>query len=553
MTQSPESDKERLLQSGQRSAFLADLSPHEFLPVYAQEDADGHHVGKFCALIPTALIEKSLSRPSWDLTIGCGRPGTVHYLGDKNRVEYFRYGDEDGIEPLILRREFHSLREPYIEINEEFRLFHNLFHDRKSDRYYKFDDAGNEELVAVVEPCKVKIRLLEIRQFCAVREMHLALFFDSTAFSAHHLAHLGLSEGGGEEREELFVLSFYKGNYPGPSKQRAFSRLFGKRLIPPLPKEKSGFGDFAEPEAERVVEFIIGVEDDGSVRVSTSSEAELSNYFGANPGKPHYLTPVFFRKAVLDKYYQHTSKYSIGSSQLSCAGLWTMSLDNHLDDHVVAWLGDLGRDLPYQERLHWQSFNVPPVGTMSQTFFRQQILAEWVGTDHPEHLFKVEYGELLSRAEKLIGWSILLPLTKEDQHYLQALRIPATNEQRDFDEVILALAKILIESLNERGLNGLIEAADRESLKGSISRLQCACEKRGVPDYTEHIQFLRDLQDLRSSGAAHRKGSSYQKIAEKVGINAQSLREVFKGLLIKGLKLVRFLRETVESGAFQTH
>jgi hypothetical protein len=260
---------------------------------------------------------------------------------------------------------------------------------------------------------------------------------------------------------------------------------------------------------------------------------------------------VFFRKGVLDKYYQQPGKYSVEPGYLRCAGLWGMSLDNHLDDHVVAWLGDLGRDLPYQEQLHWRSFNIAPTGKMSGTFFRQQILAEWTETDRPEHLFKYEYGSLLEESTQSLGWPILLALSKEDEHYLAALRIPASEEQRDFDEVILALTKVLVDSLNEKELNKLVDPAELEGLKGSISRLEKACANRGVADYADHIRFLRDLQDLRSSGAAHRKGSNYQKIAEKMGFDAQSLRDVFKGLLVKGLTFVRFLKSLAEGGAFR--
>lgn len=56
------------------------------------------------------------------------------------------------------------------EICEEFRLFHRLYHDRKSDQYLKIDDDGNEDLVAVVEPDHVQIRLKELRQFLAIVE-----------------------------------------------------------------------------------------------------------------------------------------------------------------------------------------------------------------------------------------------------------------------------------------------------------------------------------------------------------------------------------------------
>ena len=47
----------------------------------------------------------------------------------------------------------------YNEISEEFRLFHNLYHDKEKDEYIKIDDEGNEHRVAVVEPNHIQIRL----------------------------------------------------------------------------------------------------------------------------------------------------------------------------------------------------------------------------------------------------------------------------------------------------------------------------------------------------------------------------------------------------------
>jgi hypothetical protein len=552
MSQDITNDKERLLQAKPIAELSSQLPLHDLLTVYLEDDHDEHRRGVYCALIPNARAEESLRRPEWDLMIGRGGPGAITFgPGEGSRTEYFRHGNDDGIEPLILWRYFDGLRDTYVEISEEFRLFHNLFHDRKNDRFYKSDDAGNEQMVATIESNCVKIRLLEIRQFCAVREMHLAIFIDSVESSRFSLKELGLAEGGGDHSQDLAVYGLYIGDYLGFSGKETFSRLLGKRLIPPLPKENSGFGGFTKPAPAKNVDFIIDVDDSGNDIVYTSSEAKLSNYFGANPGRPHYLTPVFFRKAVLDKYYQQPGKYSVEAGYLRCAGVWGMSLDNHRNDYVVAWLGDLGRYLPHQEQLHWRSFNCPPAGGMSQTFFRQQILGQWADTDHPEHLFKYEYGALAKTIEHSPKLKVLLPLAKEDEHYLRALRIPATDEQRDFDEVILALTKILVDSLNEKELTRLIPPEDREGLKGSISRLEKACESRGVANYAVHIQFLRDLQDLRSSGAAHRKGSNYRKIAEKVGIDAQSLREVFEALLVKGLAFLRFLKTVAESGAFQ--
>ncbi|MGL4423626.1 MAG: hypothetical protein ACRCZF_23415, partial [Gemmataceae bacterium] len=101
--------------------------------------------------------------------------------------------------------------------------------------------------------------------------------------------------------------------------------------------------------------------------------------------------------------------------------------------------------------------------------------------------------------------------------------------------------KVLIDSLNEKQLNAFIPPMDLAAVKGSISRLEKAWEHLQVPDYADHIRFLRDLQDLRSSGAAHSKGSNYKKIAEKLGIEADNLRDVFRSLLEKGLAFLQFI------------
>jgi hypothetical protein len=553
MSQELANDKARLEQANILALLLANLPLHDLVTVYLRDDTDDHRRGMFCGLIPNASVEECLRRPTWDLSVGHGMPGAIeHGSVDGKHVEYLRFGDDDGIEPLILWRDFQGLRDTYIEISEEFRLFHNLFHDRRNDRYYKFDAAGNEQLIVTIEPDRVKIRLLEIRQFCAVREMHLAIFIDSVERSPYSLADLGLKEGGGDQTKGLTCYGLHYDDDRGLSDAESFSRLLGKRLIAPLPKEKSGFWGFGEPEPPKYVDFIIGVDEHGHEIQNTSCEGELSNYFGANPGRPHYLTPVFFRKAVLDKYYKQPGKYSVEPSYLRCAALWGMAMDNHLDDYVGVWLGDLGRDLPYEEQLYWRSFNVvPPASGMSKTFFENQVMAEWTDTDRPEHLFKREYSQLGEEGQESLGWPILLPLSKEDEHYFGALRIPASDEQRDFDEVVLGLTKMLVDSLNEKELNKLIAPADLPGLKGSITRLEKACRARGVSDCAEHISFLRDLQDLRSSGAAHLKGSNYRKIAAKLGFDAQTLRKVFEGFIIKGLAYVRWLKSVSESDAFR--
>lgn len=547
-----EKEKLRLAQGKFIEWVMRPIRPSEMVTVYLSDHADDHDVGIYCCLIPNDAIERSLDDLSWDLSCGEGLPGSViHYEEGNEAVKYLRYGECSGIEPLVIYREFNGMRENYLEISEEFRLFHRLFHDRKQDQYIKIDNAGNVDPVVIIKPKSIEIRLQEIQQFLAIKEMHLAVMFDCKENSPISLHDLGTQEGEGENyRDEISAYELGYGDFHGLVDGRGFSRLLGKRLFRPFPKEKSGLWGFTPRESKKSVDFIIETDEHGDEITNSSNPDRLSNFFGANPGAPNYLTAVHFRKEVLDKYYQQPNKYSVEDGYLRCGSLWGMTMDNHHGDRVVAWLGDLGRDLPFEEQLHWRSFNIPPTGEVSKTFYKRQILAEFTDSDQPDHVFKYQYRAFSEVCKKELGWPFLLSLAKEDAHFLEAVRIPATDEQKDFDELILGLTKILVDSLNEKELNKYIPASEIGEIKGSIARLEKVLSVKDVEGYEKHIKFLRDLQNLRSSGAAHRKGSNYRKIANELGINSQSLRTVFEGILGKGIDFLKFLDGLVRTGSF---
>ncbi|MBP7864236.1 hypothetical protein KA183_21295, partial [bacterium] len=80
------------------------------------------------------------------------------------------------------------------------------------------------------------------------------------------------------------------------------------------------------------------------------------------------------------------------------------------------------------------------------------------------------------------------------------------------------------------------------------SLLEKVLEKIGAVDFTEHIQFLRNLQDLRSSGSAHRKGDKYDKAAAKFSIEARSFRDTFREILKFSLDWLDYLLDLSKSG-----
>ena len=532
---STEQEFDRLTQAETLTKLRRDLSPAKMLTVYLSDRNDAHSHGIYCALIPSNQIDKALDALSWDLMHGGGLPGSVMYWEDGSRkVDYLRYGNTERIEPLVIEREFHGVREDYLEISEEFRLFHRLYHDRKSDQYVKIDEGGDEQVVAVVEPNRVKIRLKEIRQFLAIKEMYLSIWFDCREYSEYTLGELGLVEGGNDHRDGLCRWSLRYGElYLGS--QRAFSRLYGKCLIESLPKSKSEFSGFAEKQKKKYMDFIIGLDDNGDEIRHTCAAPD-----------PLYLTPVSFRKQVLNKYYQQPSKYKVSDNILWCGTLWTLQIDNHHDNKVCVWLGDLS-DLPYKEQIHWRAHNFVSDTGVSETYFRRQIDVQFTDSYRPEHIFQKLYSKLEKVCQERLGWSLLLSLQPDDTYHLQNIRVPANDEQRDFDELVLGLTKTLIDSLNEKRLNALILPQQRKSLTGSISLLEAALATCGVDDASEHLAFLRKLQKLRSAGSAHRKGDKYDKIAKEFGVDSQDLRTVFTGILQKALVCLDYLIQLVKS------
>ena len=175
-------------------------------------------------------------------------------------------------------------------------------------------------------------------------------------------------------------------------------------------------------------------------------------------------------------------------------------------------------------------------------------MAQFANSNTPEHLFRQRYHDLQKACDECLDWQLLLPLGANDEYHLQCLRIPATDEQRDFDELVLSLTKILIDSLNEKHLNKLISEKQMADLKGSIARLEAALNACGVEGAVNPVPFLRKLQNLRSSSATHRKGSNYRKIANDFGIESQNLRSVFSEILWQALTVLDNFITVVRSG-----
>lgn len=533
---------EFLLQLDLIGELLPKIGKEHWQTLYLSAKEPSNRFGMWCALLDQDSAVRAIDHDSWDLMIGDGKPGFSQSWDDgKEVISYHRFSSRGGIRPLILYREFHGAFPKYVEVDEEFRLYHDLAEDKTRGLLLAFDASGREIEVVRVTPYEVQARLKHLRQFQAGTGLHLAIYIDSVRYSQ-----IPLTDVPAVERERVEVDGMVRwrrdvaSSTSGWTDSKTFSRLLCKVILAPPPQDRAGVWPFKENDEQRAVLFVIGVDEEGNEVEHTSDPDKLNNYFGANPGAPHYLTPVYFRREVLSKYYAEAERYKVSDGRLTCLSLWSCQIDNDLDSRVVVFLGDLGRDLPYDERLHWRQFNVAPEGGVSETNYRRSFLAQFTDAKAPDLTFRREYERITRDWENSHGWPLFLGPSPGDAHLLDTVRIPVTNSQAELDEQVGHITKLLVDSLNEKELAaraGVLEEGTR-----GIGKLAGFLAKTQFPERESIVQLLRDLQTLRSTGSAHRKGSGYEKIITKLGVNLTRRPDAVRRLLVEATAVLRELR-----------
>lgn len=225
---------------------------------------------------------------------------------------------------------------------------------------------------------------------------------------------------------------------------------------------------------------------------------------------------------------------------MKCAGLWGLRMDNNHERYVIVHLGYLSY-LTYKEQQYWRTFNVAPEGKISNTAFRRGFLGQFTNPEKSDLYFKQKFQSFQENWQNKFGWKLFQPLSKDDEHHLKTLRIPLTNEQKEFDEQILSLTKILVDSLNEKGLVKGIKV-NKKDPKG-LDKLEAFLKSKGK-EFVETIEFLRNLQRLRSVGVAHLKGKNYDKIKRVFGIGEKKLSKVFDDILKKAIEALNLLENS---------
>lgn len=513
----------------------------EWVQVSGNRKLNGANALFWATLMPLSETKNIFDDVSWNSHIGTQPPGFVKNGSD---VFYERtLSQPDSCENIVNIREFYGVKPSYAELTEEFRLLNNLYYDVKTNKYYEILENGEcEEVARIADKERVDIKLKYLVRYATAKQMALVLFFDIRVTLDGTLCDNGLLEINDKYKEGSLSYEIWGSDY-GFDKKFVCSVLMGKYLIMPRPIGHCGYWPFNKDR--EYSEFIIGINNFGEQVKFTCNPDKLSNYFGANPGAPHYLTPVFFKKEVLQRYLMQPDLYEVGDGCIKCKSLWHMEIDNHRhDNYISAYLGDLGRDLPLLEHNHWLQYNTYTSDGLSETAIKRDFLATATESSALDIVFRSHYYIFQDKWRERYGWNLFLPLSAEDSYNIESLHIPVVSTQQEFDQQILSLVKVLIDSINVNKVKEQLGNEDTCSAgTGSISVLEAWLSFSGASNYDEHIGFLRNIQEIRSSGVGHRKGKNFTKIAAKLGLTNDNYSEVFGKILSMAIGFLHYLSD----------
>ena len=535
-------DKNYIYQTANRTWLETELGNELMIPIYGTKKDSQWDICIQSYLVPVDAAQKEMETDTYnarELSPGI----TVYGAWDSGGAVYSSWNNNEGQEPFVIKRNYNKLAPDSIEIVEEFRLLFNLYYNIQKNEYV---DLGNDEITVIKTSVAgyVCVHKRYLKTYFAVKQKAMVIHVDSRCVNLDNSTTL-LDDGLAfrSPDDSLFYTLNVGNSFVGFKKQN-YSHIFGKKIIFGCDLKDCLLWPYNQEKT--YIDFIIGVDENGKEVKYTCDPQKLGNYFGANPSAPHYLTPVYFDSAVLNKYYSKPETYKVDDGVILCGNLWALYIDNHNAGYVSAYLGDLGRDLPSEQEQHyWRGFNKTIDGNLSETKFRRDFLSIPTDSESPDFVFKKTYTDVNSKFEEQLGWPIFLPLDEQDVYNFEALRIPINNSIAEMDMLVLSLVKVLLDSLNEKNIAKQLTGT-YEKLVGSISKLEAWFVEKNLENYQDQIKFLRNLQELRSSGTGHRKGKGYQKIAKVFDVQRENYAETFGSILNNATAFLKFVVSNID-------
>lgn len=484
------------------------VEEHEWTVLYENIKSSKNNIQQdifgFCALVENDESKTSKYLSDFEWGFDTGSFGHTFYqqtstnIGGQfmDQIDFISGDQKDEYSYLVAYRSFNQKYTPQVEINPKLIWYGNLV--KVGNDYL---DPVTDETVIKVNDIKIQVLTKYLKDFLCSYNKICVIVFDHRRF--------GLVEDKFDPQQKsirskssfiLFTLSKYK-----YKDYNAYSNIIGKTIIRPYTKCRHSSLKYFEEK--QFLDFIIGTDEEtGEDILFTCDENKLANYFGANPDAPHFLTPVYFNKIVLNKYKTDTKNYKISDGNVTFLDEWMIPFTVNNDNKVVVWLGDLGR-IPYEEQLYWKRENISPKGGMEKNFYDQQINNIFVDKILPEKWLFTLINQTNELAADRFGEVIFNNLSEADSSILSAFITPVSNNIDEFKEFLIQFCKIIAESINKKIIEKYVDKRklvneNGDSL-GSIAQLSVFFNEVDLMSGEKLIEAIKLIYNSRNKLAGH--------------------------------------------------
>lgn len=327
-------DKDYLYQIDIREWIERGLDADIMVPVSGNKIDKKYDIYLQSFLLPLNEVENDMENDTYNAhTL---MPGiTVYGSWEDDEKVYHRWGNDNGYEPLVIKREYNGVATDSIEIVEEFRLLFNLYFNSQKNEYIDVSNGEGITVVKMNDNGYVTIHKRYLKTYLAVKEKVLMIHIDSRCVSIDNSEKIKEDGLVYRNSENTIFYALNIGNTSTGLKRKNYSIIYAKNVVSGCSLCDSNIWPYNEEKT--YVDFIIGIDENGKEIRHTCNPKELNNYFGANPTAPHYLTPVYFDSAVLNKYYSKPEIYKVEDGIIRCGVLWSLYIDNSNSDYVSAY------------------------------------------------------------------------------------------------------------------------------------------------------------------------------------------------------------------------
>lgn len=481
----------------------------------------------YSAIIDNEKIPEIMNNYSWDVSLWYWKPWFIFYWNWKTEYKWIW---ADWIDYLVYYRIWSWKDDRIFEISQEFILYYDLYYRESS--YIKINNDWEEEIIIKISNNKVEAKLKYIKEFLAIKNKKLVIYFDLTRFLREEQESYFNKENKKEDIFYKFVL--WKADF---WENKSFSRVFWKKII----NWKEWFTPVIYEEKD-YENFYIWVDENWEDKYYTCNPDKLSDYFWDNSEAPNFLTPIVFEKEVLNKYFTNPIKYTVSDSTISMHWFWSLNIDNNLWNKVAVFLWDLWRDLSFKEQKYWKNFEIKEKWKISNTYYKRSIEWEFCDPEEPDLFFKNKYNDFNERWNEKFWWRLFNNFSDSDKYLLRSLHsLTSENNQKEFDEQVLTLTKILIDYLNDREIYKNVEEYLKEKEDKRISKLDKFLISKNSKN-TRLTKFFKDLQFLRSKWSGHNKNEKdYKKALLNFSDESMSLKEIFDEILVQSVEMLNTL------------